>query len=238
MQTLNRPGQARTSARPDTKSRQRTGRIDKRPDHHHRQQDKNVKLSASAAIKSHQRASANAYARAARIDMVGVHENKQPTMLFGNNCSLDDGRRRRQRHRMFASNIFAEKVVLVTGGGTGIGLDVALRFATLGARVVICGRREAKLREAVVALGPAAAFSVCDIRQSEHCIRVIGEVVQRFGRLDILVNNAGCVRAGARKACRVRGATTRRAQRTVSVVGREHLAQGLCGSRQQQPARQ
>ena len=59
-----------------------------------------------------------------------------------------------------------DKVVLVTGGGTGIGLAIANRFIDLGAFVVITGRRESKLSDAVEKLGSRASYFVGDVTQS------------------------------------------------------------------------
>ena len=83
-----------------------------------------------------------------------------------------------------------EKVVIVTGGSSGIGRAAALRFAALGARVVITGRRAAAL-EAVAAGHSDIVAAVADAASPEDAGRVVGEAVERWGRLDVLVNNAG-----------------------------------------------
>lgn len=95
---------------------------------------------------------------------------------------------------IFKDGLFENNVVLVTGGGTGIGRDIALQFARLGARVAICGRREAPLLETIGELkryGAECFHTTCDIRNADSCKDTVGAVLQRFGRLDILVNNAG-----------------------------------------------
>lgn len=86
------------------------------------------------------------------------------------------------------------RVAIVTGGGTGIGRAAALRLADLGAHVVIAGRREGTLRavaEANEAIVPIAA----DVRDEGAAARLVGEAIERWGRLDALVNNAGAFAA-------------------------------------------
>jgi citronellol/citronellal dehydrogenase len=101
-----------------------------------------------------------------------------------------------ESQRIFAPDLFREKVAIVTGGGSGIGLAAATELARLGARVAICGRTQARLdagKEAIVQV--AAADSVhaatCDIREPEAVTAFVRDVMERFGRVDILVNNAG-----------------------------------------------
>ncbi len=89
---------------------------------------------------------------------------------------------------------FANKVVLVTGGGTGIGKEAARRFRELGAKVVINGRREVVLRETALELDPTGeniAFSAGDIGEAKTSQSLVKKAVERFGGVDILINNAG-----------------------------------------------
>ncbi|HZZ34401.1 MAG TPA: SDR family NAD(P)-dependent oxidoreductase, partial [Caulobacteraceae bacterium] len=83
---------------------------------------------------------------------------------------------------------FAEKVVLITGGASGIGAALASAFLAAGARVIICGRDEGRLAAARRAGVTALA---CDVTDETQLADLLAEVEQRFGRLDILVNNAG-----------------------------------------------
>ena len=85
----------------------------------------------------------------------------------------------------------AGKFALVTGGGTGIGLAISRAFIEAGARVVITGRRESVLQEAVAGLGANAAYRVSDIAQMETIPALIQELEESGWPLDILVNNAG-----------------------------------------------
>ncbi len=95
---------------------------------------------------------------------------------------------------VFASNLFAGKVILVTGGGSGIGRCVAHELASLGAHTVLVGRKAEKLQvvmDEIVQDGGSASFHVCDIRQEEAVKQTVAAVVAAQGRIDGLVNNAG-----------------------------------------------
>jgi len=94
-----------------------------------------------------------------------------------------------------------DRVALVTGGGTGIGLAIAELFAREGARVAVSGRRHAELAQAVarVARGGGEACAVTgDVSNPEDAERMVEETVERFGKVDVLVNNAGILVRGAR----------------------------------------
>ncbi|MFF1903416.1 SDR family NAD(P)-dependent oxidoreductase [Kitasatospora sp. NPDC058218] len=78
--------------------------------------------------------------------------------------------------------------VVVTGGGTGIGYEVARRFAEAGERVVIVGRRRAVLEQAAADLGPNVTPLVRDLADPDDVEAVLGELPDR---IDVLVNNAG-----------------------------------------------
>ncbi len=89
----------------------------------------------------------------------------------------------------------AGQVVCVTGGSEGIGLATAQAFAQEGAHVVICGRRQNKLDEAVASHSAANGGSIeavqADMTKLADIDKLIAYMQTRFGRLDILVNNAG-----------------------------------------------
>jgi len=84
----------------------------------------------------------------------------------------------------------ADKVALVTGGGTGIGQATAVQLADRGWRVVVTGRREAPLAE-LAAENPAIEYRVADVADHAQAQRLVEDVVDTHGRLDALVNNAG-----------------------------------------------
>jgi NAD(P)-dependent dehydrogenase (short-subunit alcohol dehydrogenase family) len=85
---------------------------------------------------------------------------------------------------------FDDKVVLVTGGSSGIGAAVAVRLAQAGAKVVITGRHEATLRE-TAARHANISHVVADIARADDVARSVAEVRRRHGHLDALINNAG-----------------------------------------------
>ena len=89
-----------------------------------------------------------------------------------------------------------DKVVLVTGGATGIGKATALRFAEEGAKVAICDVNAALGQETVKLLGDEAMFHVVNVANREEVQNWIEAVVARHGRIDVLVNNAGVLRDG------------------------------------------
>ncbi len=89
---------------------------------------------------------------------------------------------------MFQADLLAGKRILITGGGTGLGLSMARRFRELGAAPVICGRRADVLDEAAAVLGGAESH-VCDIRDAA-AVEAMLEAIWRTGPLDGLVNNA------------------------------------------------
>lgn len=83
-----------------------------------------------------------------------------------------------------------DKVVIVTGGSSGIGRATASSFAEQGAKVLITGRRAASLDEAA-AEHPNIAGLVADAAAPDDAVRTIAKAVAAWGRLDVLVNNAG-----------------------------------------------
>ena len=95
---------------------------------------------------------------------------------------------------VFAPGLMAGKVVLVTGGGSGIGRCVAHELAALGARVVLLGRKLDKLQAVqgeITQDGGQASFQVCDIRQEGVVKQTVADTVAAHGQIDALVNNAG-----------------------------------------------
>lgn len=84
-----------------------------------------------------------------------------------------------------------EKVAVITGGNSGIGLASAKLFAAQGAQVVITGRRQAALDAAVQSIGPAASAIQGDVADPAHHRAVAEWVRERFGGADIYMANAG-----------------------------------------------
>ena len=98
---------------------------------------------------------------------------------------------------MFQSDLFKGRTILITGGGTGLGRSMALRFAELGANLFLVGRREDPLKETAEALrakGARAGYSCADVRDFGAVENAIAAAEKEFGRpfggIDTLVNNA------------------------------------------------
>lgn len=93
-------------------------------------------------------------------------------------------------------NRLKDKVAIVTGSTSGIGTGIAKLFAAEGAKVVICGRREAKGQAVVDEIkknGGEACFHFMDIMQVESIEALIKDTAETYGKIDILVNNAANV---------------------------------------------
>ena len=92
------------------------------------------------------------------------------------------------------NNGFEGKVVLVTGGTSGIGKTTVIEFARSGAKVVLTGRREkegAEVAKAIKKLGGEAAFFRADTAKDADVKAMVDFTIKKFGRLDIAFNNAG-----------------------------------------------
>ena len=94
---------------------------------------------------------------------------------------------------MFDTSLLKDKTILVTGGGSGLGLAMADKFAELGAGVAICGRRQEKLDKAAEELkkhgNPVYTYSV-DVRDYDAVGEMVASLVQDAGGVYGLVNNA------------------------------------------------
>jgi NAD(P)-dependent dehydrogenase (short-subunit alcohol dehydrogenase family) len=94
---------------------------------------------------------------------------------------------------MFAPELLKDQVAVITGGGTGIGLAIARRLGTLGARIVIASRQSENLEHGWHSLresGIDALAVQLDVRKPEQVDEMVLRTVKHFGSLDILVNNA------------------------------------------------
>ena len=83
------------------------------------------------------------------------------------------------------------KTALITGGGRGIGREIALTFARYGARIAVAARTAEQVEQVAAELGDNAIALVCDVSDPERVKRMFGEMRERLGDADILVNNAG-----------------------------------------------
>jgi len=89
---------------------------------------------------------------------------------------------------------FQEKVVIVTGASSGIGLETALAFAHEGARVVLAARNEEKLQQVVTAHPEFREHFLAiptDVTKTDDVRNLVAQTISKYGRIDILVNNAG-----------------------------------------------
>ena len=86
---------------------------------------------------------------------------------------------------------FNNKVVIVTGGGTGIGRAITEKFAENGAQVLITGRRESPLQELSQSFPENVSILQADLTKAEDRKQIIQTAIDRHGQIDVLVNNAG-----------------------------------------------
>jgi peroxisomal 2,4-dienoyl-CoA reductase len=94
---------------------------------------------------------------------------------------------------VFRPDILKGKVALITGGASGIGLQIAQVLGWHGAAIHIASRNEEKLQAAIEALckeGITCQYSVADIRDTEAVESIMDDIINHFGRIDIVVNNA------------------------------------------------
>jgi len=94
---------------------------------------------------------------------------------------------------MFKEDTLKNEVILITGGGSGLGLSMAQKFAELGADIAICGRTEKKLEKAAEELkkhGTEVRYYPCDVRDYEAVGQMIKGIIKDFGKMTGLVNNA------------------------------------------------
>jgi len=92
---------------------------------------------------------------------------------------------------IFDPGLLSGRVVLVTGGGTNLGLHAAKELHRAGAAVVIAGRRAAVLEQARPQIGERCTIASADIRERAGAQAIVDRVLADHGRLDALVNNAG-----------------------------------------------
>ena len=103
---------------------------------------------------------------------------------------------------MLESLSLDDKVVVITGGGSGLGLAMVRALARAGAHLSIAGRRQGPIDDAaaeVKALGRDSLAVSTDVTDSTQVDRLIATTIDHFGHIDVLINNAGAVRENVRK---------------------------------------
>ena len=95
----------------------------------------------------------------------------------------------------YISMRFIDKTVIVTGAGSGIGLAIAHRFSSEGAKVVLADINMEQLKKTAAVLGAPDVnkywLSECDVSNEQQVEATVAGGIERFGTLDIIVNNAG-----------------------------------------------
>ncbi|MCP9290771.1 MULTISPECIES: SDR family oxidoreductase [Gracilimonas] len=96
---------------------------------------------------------------------------------------------------MFKEDTLSGQTILITGGGSGLGLSMAKGFARCGANIAICGRTEKKLEKAVKEIekegeGIVARYYQCDVRDYDGVTTMFEQIIDNFGAITGLVNNA------------------------------------------------
>jgi NAD(P)-dependent dehydrogenase (short-subunit alcohol dehydrogenase family) len=141
----------------------------------------------------------------------------------------------------FRPDVLAGKRILITGGGTGLGKELARQFVSQGASVHICGRREAVLQGAVAELSTAAKhggkieYHLCDVREAEHIEAMVARIWEG-GPLTGLVNNAAAnfispsVDISPRGFAAVRSTVMDGALFSTLACGKRWIKEGLPGS--------
>lgn len=96
---------------------------------------------------------------------------------------------------MYKDDTLAGKTILITGGGSGLGLSMAKAFASCGANIAICGRKEDKLKKAVQEIKDLQQdthvnYYLADVRDYDAVSTMYDQIFSDFGTLNVLINNA------------------------------------------------
>ena len=89
------------------------------------------------------------------------------------------------------SNMMKDKVVMITGGGSGLGYYIAKKLSEEGAIIIITGRNEEKLKKASKEINDKAIYFCWDVSDINKGKEIIDEIYEKYGKIDVLINNAG-----------------------------------------------
>lgn len=139
---------------------------------------------------------------------------------------------------MFLPDLLKDKVVLITGGGSGLGRAMAERFLELGAKLAICGRRTEVLKSTAQELDAKGEviFHSCDVRNPDEISHMMDTVLEHYGKIDVLVNNAAgnfvspTERLSHRAVDAVLGIVLHGSMYTTLELGKRWIAQGQTGT--------
>lgn len=147
---------------------------------------------------------------------------------------------------MFDPTLLKDKKILVTGGGSGLGASMARRFAELGARLVLSGRREGLLQETADRIasdtGAVVQAMACDIRDAQAVERLFDDI-WRDGPLSVLVNNAAATfvaqteHLSARAADAILAPTLHGTLYCSLAAGKRWIAEATTSDRRHQPVK-
>src|SRR5215831_15787086 len=95
---------------------------------------------------------------------------------------------------MLKDDTLKGKVIVVTGGGTGLGKSMATYFATIGASIIITSRKEDVINKTAIEISEQTSAKtlpvVCDVRDYDQVERMLQQSISAFGKVDALLNNA------------------------------------------------
>ena len=140
---------------------------------------------------------------------------------------------------MFQSDLLKDKVILITGGGTGLGRAMGERFLELGAKIAITSRKEEVLQQTaneMSANGGEVFYVGCDIRNADQVAQMVDRVEAHYGHIDVLVNNAAAnfisptERLSSRAVDAILGTVLHGSFYTTLEVGKHWIDQGRGGT--------